>query len=184
MKYLSLVVLIFIFTTSFGQVTSDDLPKPVVKELNSLYKKQEVTLKAVNQDAPESSSDRFYTILTDDSPEPKGYLHIGKVNTCRAGGCSAPGENSSADSKSEYFDYLIIFNTALAVETIKVFNYQASYGHEIASRGWLKQFQGFKGEKSLEPGKDIDVISGATVSVYAITADLEWKTKQLQEMIQ
>lgn len=161
----------------------NDLPKAVIKELNSLYKKQEVVLKAVNSGEPARSTESYYTILTEDSPDPKGYLHIGTVKTCRTGGCSAPGDNNDPDHNSEYFDYLIIFNNALAVEAIKVFNYQASYGHEIASRGWLKQFHGFKGEKSIEPGKDIDVISGATVSVHAITADLEWKTKQLQEMV-
>ncbi|WP_372933823.1 FMN-binding protein [Mariniphaga sediminis] len=34
----------------------------------------------------------------------------------------------------------------------------------------------------MEVGKDIDAISGATVSVHAITDDVQWKTKLFQEM--
>jgi Na+-translocating ferredoxin:NAD+ oxidoreductase RnfG subunit len=182
MKHLVIIAVIFIGTTSFGQVTPDDLPKPVARFLNNQYKKQEVVLEELK--SAKQKTDRFYSIQTVDTAAPSGYLHLGTVNTCRAGGCSGPGNPAASDIKGEYFDYLIIFNNDLSVETIQIFNYQASYGHEIAARGWLKQFRGFKGETELEPGKNIDVISGATVSVHAITDDVQWKTKLLQEMLQ
>lgn len=182
MKHLVIIAVLFIVTTSFGQVTLDDLPKPVTRFLNNQYKKQEVVLEELKSGKKES--DRFYLIQTGDTSTPSGYLHLGTVNTCRMGGCSLAGTPATTDHSGEYFDYLIIFNTDLSVETIQIFNYQASYGHEISARGWLKQFRGFKGETELEPGKNIDVISGATVSVHAITDDVQWKTKLLQEMIQ
>ncbi len=184
MKHSIIIVFLLICATTFGQVTLNDLPKPVARVLNNHYKKQEVVIKEVEAVKPGTQSYRFYAIYTGNPSVPEGYLHLGKVNTCRAGGCSGPENPAASDLNGEYFDYLIIFNRALAVETIQIFNYQASYGHEIASRGWLKQFQGFSGEKSLEPGKDIDIISGATVSVHAITEDVQWKTKLLQQMIQ
>jgi hypothetical protein len=184
MKYPIAILLFLIYATAFGQITRSDLPKPVARILNNHYNKQKVVLKDISTNNFISQTDRFYKVYSADSVIPKGYLHLGTVNTCRAGGCSIAGESAMTDIKGEYFDYLIVFNTALAVEAIQVFNYQASYGHEIAARGWLKQFQGFRGEKALEPGKDIDIISGATISVHAITDDVQWKTKLLQQMLQ
>lgn len=184
MKHLLIVIFLFLNSALFGQVSLDDLPKPVARVVKNSYKKQEVTVQKINSARHDFQGDSFYAIYTGNSTDPAGYLHFGSVNTCRTGGCSGPGEPAKGDFSSEYFDYLIIYDTGLSVETVQVFNYQASYGHEIAARGWLNQFSGFKGEISLEPGKNIDVISGATVSVHAITEDVEWKTKLLQQMIQ
>ncbi len=184
MKNLFLVLFILTCVTTIGQGISDDLPKPVLRILNNTYKKQQVILTELQAEKQRTESDRFYEIYTGGSASPTGYLHIGTVNTCRTGGCSLSGGLAAADPASEYFDYLILFSPELAVENVQVFNYQASYGHEITARGWLRQFQGFKGEKTLEPGKNIDSISGATISVYAITNDVQWKTKQLRKMIQ
>ncbi len=110
------------------------------------------------------------------------YLYIGRVNSCRAGGCSKPIEATS-DSGNEYFDYFILFDKDINVRLVKIFNYQATHGHEISARGWLKQFVGYNASKSLQVDKDIDGISGATISVYAITDDVEKKTKALQKLL-
>ncbi|MBS3776736.1 MAG: FMN-binding protein [Bacteroidales bacterium] len=100
------------------------------------------------------------------------YIYVGRVNSCRAGGCSSPGMGSSA-GKSEYFDYFILFNVEKEVELVRVFNYQATHGYEVTARGWLRQFEGYDGSKNLEVNKNIDGITGATISVEAITRDVE-----------
>ena len=169
--------------TSVGPASPEPRPRPVARILNNLYKKQEVVLSELNAGRQEFQNNKFYSLFTGNLSMPVAYMHLGTVNTCRTGGCSLSQDFSGSGPNGEYFDYMILFNTALEVESINVFNYQASFGHEIAARGWLKQFNGFKGEKNLEPGKNIDSISGATVSVYAITADIQWKTRQLQEII-
>jgi Na+-translocating ferredoxin:NAD+ oxidoreductase RnfG subunit len=101
------------------------------------------------------------------------------VNSCRAGGCSISG-NTPANMDSEYFDYYIFFDSAKTVKQVEVFNYQATHGYEITAKGWLKQFTGFSGKDSLVVNKDIDGISGATISVYAITSDVQEKTRMLK----
>jgi Na+-translocating ferredoxin:NAD+ oxidoreductase RnfG subunit len=58
------------------------------------------------------------------------------------------------------------------VVQVKVFNYQATHGQEITAKSWLKQFIGYQGQKELKVNKDIDSISGATISTYAITEDI------------
>ena len=184
MRYPFLILFTVLYLTTVGQGIPDDLPKPVVRALNNEFKKQVIVLKELQAGEQKMISDKYYAIHADGADIPAGYLHLATVNTCRTGGCSLSNGPAGGDPSSEYFDYLILFTAEFAVETVQIFNYQASYGHEIAARGWLKQFQGFRGEKSLEPGKNIDSISGATVSVHAITNDVQWKTRQLREMVQ
>ncbi|MCG6189247.1 FMN-binding protein [Maribellus maritimus] len=102
------------------------------------------------------------------------FVYVGRVNSCRSGGCSVDGEQAS--DGFEFFDYFILFDRNLSISQIKVFNYQATKGHEITARSWLKQFIGYKGESELLVGKHIDGISGATVSAHSLTADVEYKT--------
>lgn len=125
---------------------------------------------------------KYFKFKSEDSQEMILYLYVGRVNSCRAGGCSAPGNN--AESNFEYFDYFILFDSDYTVRLVKVFNYQASKGQEITIKGWLKQFEGYNGTGNLTVGKQIDGISGATISVYAITDDIQAKTKLLQQITQ
>lgn len=183
MKYFYITGLLFLNFVSGGQVLQKDLPKPVAKFIAGVYGKEEIILTEKEISANIFDSDKFFAVHRNGSAELKGYLHLGRVNTCRAEGCSAPGASGPAE-KSEYFDYTILFTPSLEVEDIRVYNYQASYGHEITARGWLKQFKGFSGEKTLEVGKHIDGISGATISVTAITDDIQFKTRLLKENLQ
>jgi hypothetical protein len=183
MKYLIFSGLLFFSLISGGQVLQNDLPKPIAKFIAGTFGKEEIVLTEKEFSANNFDSDKFFEVHRIGSSEIKGYLHFGRVNTCRAGGCNAPGISGPVE-KSEYFDYTILFNPSLEVEDIRVYNYQASYGHEITARGWLKQFKGFSGEKTLEVGKHIDGISGATISVIAITDDVQLKTRLLKENLQ
>ncbi|MDA3910473.1 MAG: FMN-binding protein [Bacteroidales bacterium] len=107
------------------------------------------------------------------------YIYVGRVYSCRTGGCSS-SENTLQKGNSEYFDYYMLFDNSKSVKKIKVFNYQASHGYEITSRGWLKQFIGYDGSEKLKVNKNIDAISGATISVNAITEDVEIITQFLK----
>ena len=111
-----------------------------------------------------------------------GFAYVGRVNSCRTGGCSVSKEELKADGTHEYFDYLVLFDHRVSVKLVKVINYQASHGHEISARGWLKQFIGYNGEDEMQVGKNIDAISGATISVYAITNDVNRITRMLAVM--
>jgi len=118
--------------------------------------------------------------LSADTSKPYSYVYVGRVNSCRASGCSL--NSSSEDAGFEYFDYYILFDTNKSVQKVQVFNYQATHGQEVTANGWLRQFNGHSGNSSLEVHKNIDAISGATTSVYAITADIASKTKILFQL--
>lgn len=101
-----------------------------------------------------------------------GMVYIGRVNSCRSGGCAI--EPSNEESLAfEFFDYFMLTDTNGEVLWVKVFNYQATQGHEVMSRGWLNQFKGLSASTKVVFGQDIEGISGATVSASAITNDIQ-----------
>ena len=99
-----------------------------------------------------------------------GYVYWGRVNSCKSGGCSA--DHFDNVLTFEYFDYYLLLDTNKQVVWVKIYNYQATQGHEVMSRGWLNQFKGLQPGESLTFGKDIEAITGATVSANAITEDI------------
>jgi len=82
----------------------------------------------------------------------------------------------------EYFDYFILFDSLNRIITTRVYNYEATHGAEITAKGWLNQFNGFDGTKNLRIGKEVDSISGATISVFGLVADIQEKTALLNRI--
>ncbi len=124
---------------------------------------------------------KFYSVSKGREANQVKYVYVGRVNSCRTGGCSS-NTNTSANLESEYFDYFIFFDSAKTVRMVEVYNYQATHGYEITAKGWLKQFIGFSGKDTLLVNKNIDGITGATISVFAITQDVQVKTQLLKSM--
>lgn len=159
------------------------------KRLNNSLKKNNISgyslLKemsvACNSGKYSEVNGRFYSVSDNVKNSEVKYVFVGRVNSCRAGGCSISG-NTPANIESEYFDYFIFFDSDKTVKLVEVYNYEATHGYEITAKGWLKQFTGFSGNDTLEVNKNIDGISGATISVFAITDDVQQKTKLLKSI--
>lgn len=159
-------------------------PKPLKKDLQKLWEKDHIELMEIK--VPDSlyndillDKGKIYHTYSGD--ENLGFAYIGRIYSCRSGGCGMDDDRDevSFDEDFEYFDYYIIFNNSLAVEKIRVYNYQATHGHEVGGKGWLKQFIGYTGENKLEYGKNIDAISGATISANAITYNVQESSRYL-----
>jgi len=167
-------VAIIIFLTSFfvdliAQNQIDFENKVIKKEVEKLYGLNLSECSSITIPDLDPSKGKFISIPYNN----KKYLYIGRVLSCRAGGCSISRESNGP---SEYFDYFVLYNERAEVEYVKVYNYAATHGQEVTAKGWLKQFNGHSSDKQLEVGKNIDGISGATISVYSITADIKEKT--------
>jgi len=150
-----------------------------VREIESVFKSGADQLQKldIHSNEPESEwAGQFFKIENSGN---KGYAYVGRVLSCRGGGCS--NGQALTDAAAEYFDYFILYDGDAKVLQVRVFNYQATHGHGITSRGWLRQFIGYNGSGKLDPGKNIDAISGATISVKAIASDIEYKTRMLKE---
>jgi len=179
-------ILILCLLTGFASFGQGEIDYQNKRLINSL-KKNGITgfsrLKEINSNLkgqPEIQG-KFFSLLNKSEVSGIEYVFIGRVNSCRAGGCSISGSTPS-NQESEYFEYLILYDSYKTVKMVEVYNYAATHGYEITAKGWLKQFAGFSGKDTLEVNKNIDAISGATISVFAITNDVQLKTKLLKLM--
>ena len=181
MKSFILIFLLLIPFASFCQNEIDYQNKRLMSSLNKngisgFSELEEISCNSTEQNELKG---KFFRVKDKQQKSEVKYVFVGRVNSCRAGGCSISGHVPD-DLESEYFEYFIFFDSAKTVRLVNVYNYQATHGYEITSKGWLKQFAGFSGKDTLEVDKNIDGISGATISVYAITKDVQVKTRLLK----
>ena len=65
--------------------------------------------------------------------------------------------------------FLVIFNENQEVVHSKIIKYREGYGGEISGKKWLEQFVGMQNDSLFKFGKEIDGITGATISVKSFT---------------
>ncbi len=184
--FLILILSLPCAVTLHAQSEIDFRPKLLVKELASSNKNVVPVLSEINLPlklAEQILAGAFFRYTTDAPGNPVGSVYIGRVNSCRSGGCSARANETAAGMTHEYFDYYIHFTEKGIVRRVRVYNYQATHGEGITAPGWLNQFSGYDGERGLTPGKSVDAISGATISVYGISLDVQDKTRLLQQFL-
>lgn len=172
------VFITFIFSSWFISFSIDDNDlglsksalKKVEKTISQLWQEREVIWEKVlvNEDSRRTLS---FNIKSNQLFRLKnngilmGYMYLDE----------APG-------KFDKFDYMVIFNPDLSVLASKVLIYREDYGGEIASKRWLKQFIGKKDGKKMEFGKDIQGISGATISVRSFSIGIKKLSLNMQEL--
>lgn len=165
---------------SFSESNQLKIPyNKVNKTVKKLFGSQEFLLQPVEGLTDTYSGSEFFSIQSDTFV--LGYIFVSRVNSCRMGGCSITPDAGAIEF--EYFDYYLVTDPTGKVLKVKVFNYQATHGHQVMSKGWLKQFIGFDGTQNLVYGKDIQAISGATVSAKSIIEDIKNAEAQIKSML-
>ena len=71
--------------------------------------------------------------------------------------------------KSMPITFLTLFDHSGEIISVRIVKYRESIGGEVESSYWLGQFVGKTGDDEFKVGQEIDAISGATISVHAIT---------------
>ena len=71
--------------------------------------------------------------------------------------------------KHEMITYALGISPDGSVKQIEILEYRESYGHEVAQEKWRAQFVGKTGSSVLKLNKDIENISGATLSAKHLT---------------
>jgi Na+-translocating ferredoxin:NAD+ oxidoreductase RnfG subunit len=133
------------------------IQKKVDKEIRAVYQIEDFELSPIvisseiTKTLPSTfDANNFFRIKTEQRD--LGYAYLAK-----------------APSKTDEFDYLVLFDKDLIIVKSKVLIYREDYGGEIGSRRWLKQFIGKSQNDELKYGDNIAAISGATISVRSMT---------------
>ena len=139
-----IALLFFSFKASYWELDKDSRAT-VYKSIAKIFNSQTCNLDPID--------DTFYSILEDDSII--GYLAV-----------------TDAPSKFHRFDYYVLFNDKEEILKVEVLHYRENYGGEICSKNWLKQFVGIDTENYSNFNREIDGISGATISVNSLKHNL------------
>lgn len=142
------VIVIALFFSSFKASyweLDKDSSATVYNSIAKIFNSQTYSLYSID--------DTFYSISEDDSII--GYLAV-----------------TDAPSKFHRFDYYVLFNDKEEILKVEVLHYRENYGGEICSKNWLKQFVGIDTENYSIFNREIDGISGATISVNSLKHNL------------
>ena len=71
--------------------------------------------------------------------------------------------------KSMPITFLVLLNTKGEIISSEVIKYREPYGGEVGNKNWLSQFIHFSDTSDYSVGKNIDGISGATISVNSLS---------------
>ncbi len=138
--------------------------KKLDKTIGKLWNNKTITRKAILINSPELGFKVYPNSLFKlyDGHTVIAYAYLGKAN-----------------SKSAQFDYVVFFNPELKIIYSQVLIYREDYGGEIGSNRWLKQFNGKYNGQAMVFQKDIQNISGATISSRNITQGIQQLSKQI-----
>ena len=75
--------------------------------------------------------------------------------------------------KSMPITFLVILNNEGNILASEVIKYREAYGSEVGNKNWLAQFTHFNDTTDFKVGKDIDGISGATISVNSLSKGIQ-----------
>jgi electron transport complex protein RnfG len=83
----------------------------------------------------------------------------------------------------EYIDFAIFFDPEGRVTRVEVVAYREPYGDAIRSQRFREQFIGKAADSGFKPGKDIDIVSGATLSARAMAKAVQRATVLLRSTV-
>jgi hypothetical protein len=161
MKWMRFYGVLLVLMLIFGFVSPGELNKRARKEVGKTFETENFNVESIiisdveNAELPiPITGQNFFRIINGDNL--LGYAFY-----------------DQAPSKTAKFDYLVVFNAQLKVINTKVLVYREEYGGEIGSKRWLKQFLGKTGGDRVSVNSNIDVISGATISVNSMTKAMD-----------
>lgn len=83
--------------------------------------------------------------------------------------------------KDQPITYLVALDSALRLKDVDILVYREPYGGEVAYEAWRRQFRGRGPDDPMEVGREIRGISGATISVNAVTLGVRRTLAQFAE---
>lgn len=168
------IIILFSLIVLTASSYPDDFEKKLNKAIRKIWKTKTFDKKKVS--VPDSVNIELYSIYK--KSHLLGYFSINKV-PCRL----EDYEHSKNINLDNYDNFwcLSIFDTNLEIKKIQILEYNSEYGFEICSKSWLKQFSG-KYPSEVIYSKNIDAVSGATMSGNAITHHIKYLGAKLQTL--
>ncbi|MDC0480594.1 FMN-binding protein [Candidatus Marinimicrobia bacterium] len=157
LKTILVVAVVFsILTAGIREKTESLIYKEYGDSVSILFQKNEIP-KSLKSIAEKSSKLRFmnnqiylWKIMNNDLI--KGIVILDNVK-----------------GKSQPITFAVFYDAEGQIRSSEIIKYREPIGGEVSNRYWLKQFLGKSWKSNYKVGKKIDGISGATISVNAVT---------------
>ena len=165
------------FGLAFGYAGFSYFPQHVCKKMEKAVKKtfgKDAVYYSIEAADSLKINHEIYKVLNQDTIS--GYVMVTRALGCQMGGCDKPTLDSVA---FEQFFFMTAFNREKKIKQVRVLEYTSNHGYEIASKSWLKQFIN---KEKFEVGKNVDGISGATISVKSITKNVNSQQSIIQSI--
>ena len=88
-----------------------------------------------------------------------------------------------AMGRFHHFTFVVFFDLKFKILLVRVLDYTEEHGVEITQKKWLQQFVGRVPGENLVFNKNIDGISGATISGNSITESIDRLLKDIEKLI-
>ncbi len=85
--------------------------------------------------------------------------------------------------KSMPITFIVMFDINGIILCSEIIKYREQYGGAVKNENWLIQFKGKNCESDFKVGKDVNTISGATISVNSVTKGIKKLTFLIKELI-
>ncbi|NOG45979.1 MAG: FMN-binding protein [Calditrichaeota bacterium] len=165
MNYLKIITIIFVLCLQSSAGEIRELTENKIHSLSAEDAKisfQKISLKTILKSKIEKEvRQRFF----------KDWLYIWKVMENDSVTKYAVLDN--VYGKAMPITFLTILDNSGKIKSVRVIKYRESIGGQITNPKWLKQFTGKSVDSDFSPGKDVDAISGATISVNALTKGIQ-----------
>ena len=163
------IALIIAILVSYSFSTIDWIPSnknwsKIKETISNFYEDKYFELEKINDISVTYLSTQFYKIRN--HGDINGYLAIAK-----------------APSKFEKFDFFILFNKDYHIYDVQILNYREDWGFEICNKKWLKQFLDVNFNSIISSSNQVQAISGATISVNSIKANVFRINNQLKKVV-
>lgn len=164
--------LLLVFNYTFSQELTNVLMKKVDKSIIDAFSVETFKLvpvevsENINSNTKADFSDKKFNAIYNGETK-VGFAYIGQ-----------------GKSMKDVFDYVILFDADLIIKKTKVLIYRETYGTQIGSQRWLKQFIGKTTSDSLIYGDNIVAISGATISASSMSDEVNKVLSSLKLLIE
>lgn len=181
-KILIFITLFTPLTDSFraGVSFSKPVEKRLHKSLDQYFEKEDYhKTELLVEDSVLNETNSFFYHVENISKTQDAYMVITIANGCKLGGCDV---EHGQDEEFEQFYVLSIYSEDSKLQSLKIIDYPSEHGYEVTSKWWLKQFIKHQGDR-YEYSKNIDAISGATISVKSMIREVSYIQKCMPSII-
>jgi Na+-translocating ferredoxin:NAD+ oxidoreductase RnfG subunit len=118
-------------------------------------------ISAGKQMSEKKAGDRFYSSYLFRWIINKNDRHIGTAYL------------DNTKGKMQPISFLVVLDSISRISNVEIVKYRESHGGQVREKNWLSQFIGKDENSGYKVGKDINSISGATISTHSVSKAVE-----------